>query len=163
MDDKAGAERLDLHAERDFTLFAGRNAQTVVRVNHGLKVEGDQAVDVKGDQTTDIVGMLSTTATAGIAFGTSGNLSLSAGGDITCVTASDRHDVAIGDDRREAKNIVLTAGEHITLNAPIVELFGQQLIKLTCGASSIEIYSDSIEIKTSGAVSVNGSVVKLNC
>ena len=163
MDDKAGAERLDVRAERDFTLFAGRNAQTVIRVNHGLKVEGDQAVDVKGDQTTDIVGMLSTTATAGMAFGTSGNLSLSASGDITCVTASDRHDVAIGDDRREAKNIVLTAGEHITLNAPIVELFGQQLIKLTCGASSIEIYSDSIEIKTSGAVSINGSVVKLNC
>jgi type VI secretion system secreted protein VgrG len=46
MDDAAGAERLSLHAERDYQTDVGRNART--------KVVGDQALDVGGQQTTTI-------------------------------------------------------------------------------------------------------------
>ena len=46
MDDLGGAERLSLHAERDYQTEVGRNAST--------KVIGDQAIEVGGQQTTMI-------------------------------------------------------------------------------------------------------------
>jgi type VI secretion system secreted protein VgrG len=55
MDDLAGAERLSLHAQRDYQTDVGRNASTKVTEDQTLEVGGQQTTVVKRSQTLAIV------------------------------------------------------------------------------------------------------------
>jgi type VI secretion system secreted protein VgrG len=162
MDDQAGAERLWMHAERDFKLQIGRNAQTNVTQDQTVTVGRNVTTNVVGDQTTDVVGMMATTATAGMAFQTSGSFSVTANGDLTMVAGGDRTDHTVGNEIHNANEIVLTATEEISLYAPMIVLSGSE-IRLEAGDSSIIVRDGGISIISSGNVEVNGAIVKLNC
>ena len=163
MDDAAGAERLWMHAERDFKLEIGRNAHTTVTQDKSVTIGRNVTTNVVGDQTTDVVGMMATTATAGMAFATSGNVNVSAHGDLTLVAGGDRTDHTVGKESHRATSIKLNADDEIRLEAPAIMLNASAMMVLECGGSKIELYPGSIKITSTGPVEVNGSVVKLNC
>jgi type VI secretion system secreted protein VgrG len=163
MDDQAGAERLWMHAERDFKLEIGRNAQMSVTQDQTVTVGRNVTTNVVGDQTTDVVGMMATTATAGMAFATSGAFNMSAHGDLTMVAGGDRTDHAVGKESHHATSIKLTADDEIRLEAPTIMLTASAMMVLECGGSKIELYPGSMRITSGGPIEVNGSVVKLNC
>jgi type VI secretion system secreted protein VgrG len=163
MDDAAGAERLWMHAERDFKLAIGRNAQTMVMQDHTVKIGRHLISNVVGDQTTDVVGMMATTATAGIALATSGAFSASAHGDLTLVAGGDRTDHTVGIESHQATAIRLAADDAIHLDAPTIKVTAGAMMVLECGASKIELYPGSIKITSTGPVEINGSLIKLNC
>jgi type VI secretion system secreted protein VgrG len=163
MDDAAGAERLWMHAERDFKLEIGRNSQTTVTQDQTITVGRHVIENVVGDQTTDVVGAMATTATAGMAFATSGSFSASAHGDLTLVAGGDRTDHTVGSEHHQATTIKLTADDDIRLEAPTIMVTASAMMVLACGDSKIELYPGSIKITSTGPVEVNGSLIKLNC
>jgi len=163
MDDLAGAEKLWMHAQRDFKQEVGRNAQTTVTQDQTVNVGRHLVANVVGDQTTDIVGTMTTTATAGIALATSGSFSASAHGDLTLVAGGDRTDHTVGNESHRANSIKLTADDEIRLEAPAIMVTAGAMMVLECGGSKIELYPALIRITSGGPVEVNGSVVKLNC
>jgi type VI secretion system secreted protein VgrG len=62
MDDQAGAERLELHAQRDFRLETGHDAVTTVGNDQTVHVGGNQTLTVDGDRKVLTVGGLAITS-----------------------------------------------------------------------------------------------------
>ncbi len=56
MDDAAGAERLEMHAQHDFTQAVGNDAARTVVGNDTSAVQGDQSSQVQGDQSGSVDG-----------------------------------------------------------------------------------------------------------
>ncbi|APR82612.1 Hypothetical protein A7982_07961 [Minicystis rosea] len=56
MDDKAGAERLSMHAQRDFKQVVERDAETVIGRNETRTVKGNRTMRVVGDRIEEITG-----------------------------------------------------------------------------------------------------------
>ncbi|MFO0761129.1 MAG: type VI secretion system tip protein TssI/VgrG [Byssovorax sp.] len=170
MDDKAGAERLWLHAQRDFRSDTGRNADTTVGVNQTVKVGGSQSIAVSGasstsiggDQQIKVAGHSRTEAAsielqAGTFFqaNTPGNLYLSAGQDQEVTAAVNYH--------LRAQGIYVEGGDVVQVIAPTVHIFAGSEIHLQVGGSSLHVTGGGIKIASSGDVEINGQNVKLNC
>jgi type VI secretion system secreted protein VgrG len=170
MDDLANAERLWLHAQRDFRSETGRNADTTVGVNQTLKVGGNQATTVAGGQNASIGGSQSVEVTGhsrteaasielqGHAYfqaNTQGTMYLSASGD---------QDVsAIGNQHFRAESMYFEGRDVVQVVAPTVHVFAGSEIHLQVGGSSVHITGGGIKIASSGDVEINGANVKLNC
>ena len=137
MDDLLGAERLSLHAERDYQTEVGRNAST--------KVTGDQTLDVGGQQTTVI--------TRSQVLSVVENQTTRVG---------QKHEVEAKTVFTQATEAVLTTAPNIalyTMDSSInlgpgnIAIAAPRII-LTAGSSSIEMVDGEIVIKA--------GIIKLN-
>jgi type VI secretion system secreted protein VgrG len=167
MDDQTGAERLELHAQRDFKSETGHDSVTTVGNNASSTVAGNSTNKVSGSYSLS----------AGSTSISTGPYSLSA----STITESARTDMTLtaGDKRTdESANHFLKSGSfYVTLddvfqiNAAHLHAFCGSSIKLVCpgkielicGGSSIVLTPGGIAITSSGIVTINGGLVKLNC
>jgi type VI secretion system secreted protein VgrG len=154
MDDLAGAERLWLHAQRDFKCEAGRNSDTSVGVNQTLKVGGGQSTSVGGDQHVNVAGSSEVKA-AGIFFNSSEYYQVFSKGNIGITTMGERLDMSSVKHDIESKGVYVKGSDVIQLVSPTVHVFAGNEIHLQVGGSSIHI--------TAGGIEINGPLVKLNC
>ncbi len=170
MDDQAGAERLWLHAERDFRSETGKNSDTTVGVNQTLKVGGNQTTaiaggtraSIGGDHGVKVTGHSRTEAASielqGHAFfqaNTAGTMYLSAGGDQEVSAAGNQH--------FRAESTYVEGRDVVQVVAPTVHVFAGSELHLQVGGSSVHITGGGIKIASSGDVEINGANVKLNC
>jgi type VI secretion system secreted protein VgrG len=162
MEDAAGSEMLSFHGHRDSGFFTGRNASTFVGQSQSVSVGAGQSLNVGGDQLTKVAGFAD--------FSVGGVLAVEADG----VVATIANDVRTN----SANNLIHATALH-EVTAGTVQLVGEKEVWMYCGAamialepggitlkvggSSIHLTDGSIAITSSGPVSVNGAVVKLNC
>jgi type VI secretion system secreted protein VgrG len=159
LEDAAGAELVHLHAQRD--------AEVVVRNDARIHVGGHVDSNVKGNATG----------------GVKGDGALTVQGDVD-VTIGGNLDVTAANIDASANKIVFSAmgarvdesaAHHVSADGPFTVSAGatvfvtplfivmSQAISLAAAGSLIEMGERGITIKSSGPVTINGSVVKLNC
>jgi type VI secretion system secreted protein VgrG len=148
MDDKAGEERLFIHAQRD--------AERVVRRDDAETVGRDQRVRVGNDRFTEIarrdesvVGERQTNAIGGSETGTS----MSAG-SFQATTGSATFSLSGGDASLDAAgDISLSAGGTLRLTAPVV----------TITADVVEVEgSGVVTVRSGGTVTIKGGLVRVD-
>ena len=139
MDDQAGAERFDVHAQRDFQLVVERHLAQNVVGNASQAVKGDCSMSADKDTTISTKGTLSLHGDSYVELTSDGELAIRAP---THIDLAKSRSIGADDIRIVGKKIVL---------------------ETPSGGSSITITSGGIEIKSDGDVVVNGAVVKLNC
>jgi type VI secretion system secreted protein VgrG len=170
MDDQAGAERLELHAQRDSKQVTERDAETVVgrnemrtvKGNRALHVVGNQTEKVDGDKDIDATGALDLHGkTVSIVADTTMNLYSGAHLQISC--GSDRDDFTTSNHHIDADALFLSGRSGVQVVGPKIHVFGGSEIHLQVGGSSIHLTDGGIKITSSGDVEISGAVVKLNC
>jgi type VI secretion system secreted protein VgrG len=137
-DDTAGAERMDLHAQRDFRSDTGRNATTVVGNDEEHTVVGNQKLTVQGNQTISVKGT-KRMGVAGATFVKGTDMSLEAK---TIKVDADKIDVG-------GSEIIMHSDGEITIMATKISLLAGE-----GGASSIEM--------TAGEIVITSPMIKLN-
>jgi type VI secretion system secreted protein VgrG len=170
MDDKAGAERLDMHAQLDHKLVVERDAETVigrhekrtVKGNRTVGVVGNQADSVSGDKSIDVTGDLSLYAD-NILIQSKADTKIHAGAYMMQTAATNRDDLTGGNHTINAKALFLKGEDGVQVVGPKIHVFGGQEIHLQVGGSSIHITGGGIKIRSGGDVEINGTNVKLNC
>ncbi|WP_240807984.1 bacteriophage T4 gp5 trimerisation domain-containing protein [Polyangium spumosum] len=168
-DDAAGAERVDLTAERDLSVKVGRDCTVFVGRHENVTVRGDVQKTVVGRQVESIEGDAELSSTGRIAISgvgvelhSSKTMKLSAAGDMTLSTDADRTDQTHGNHFLRSGSTYLRSQDVVQVVAPHFHVFADD-IRLVCGGSSIVISKDGIQITSSGNVDVSGALVKLNC
>jgi type VI secretion system secreted protein VgrG len=135
MDDAAGAERLSMHAQRDFGEVIGRNATAVVGNDEERTVNGNQTTTIKGNQTISVSG----SKRQGVVGGWSINAQ-----DITVNAkkiTSDAEDMDVG------------AGHMVLRSDGTIEIVATRILLQTSG-STIDM--------TAGEIVMNAPMIKLN-
>lgn len=153
MDDLAGKERLDFHAQRDFNQIVEHDAHVTVKNDHSVAVKGDHAAHTvgKGD----------------ISYGQGFTFTTPAEGKLSAhhlvLEAGYRNDETTGAYKHHAGAMwILADGTHKThCEDFIVE--ASSSIKLLCGGSSIVITNGNITIQSAGPVDIKGAPINLNC
>lgn len=160
MDDLAGEERFDIHAQRDMTTRVERDADLFVGRDTNLEVIGDQRSWVSGSgnvgyrKNLDLVAE-ETTIT--------GRAKLKLDGKYVNIVAGYRDDMVQGNLNVSAENEYHHAGSLFKVDGPMFQVHASTHIELVCGGSSILLEPGKITIKSSGEVVINGSPIKLNC
>jgi type VI secretion system secreted protein VgrG len=163
MDDTAGAEKLTMHAQRDFKQVVENDAETVVGRNETRTVKGNRTEKVKGDRTIEADGALNLQGkTVNLVSDTDMDIHSGKYMQITSDTNRDDHTVGFHTIKAGAA-LFLKSDSAVQIVAPVIHAFGEAEIHLQVGGSSIHITSGGIEITSSGDVEVNGGLVKLNC
>ena len=170
MDDAAAAELLEIRAQldridkilRDFSTYVGRNRATLVVGDDQLEVQGHQEIKVIGDSQSGVKGSNSSTS-GKLDIDSKSTLSIHSKGDMRISTDSDRTDQTASNHFIKSGSVYVSAKDVVQINAEHFHVFGRSTIKLVCGGSAIVMDPGSIQIVTTGPVSVNGGVVKLNC
>jgi type VI secretion system secreted protein VgrG len=170
MDDKSGAERLDMHAQLDHKLVVERDAETVigrhekrtVKGNRTVGVVGNQADSVSGNKSIDVTGDLSLHGD-NVTIQSEADTKIHAGAYMMLTAATNRDDLTGGNHTINAKALFLKGEDGVQVVGPKVHVFGGEEIHLQVGGSSIHITADKIQIQSSGDVEINGALVKLNC
>src|SRR5207248_2178857 len=114
MEDRAGAEVLELHAQRDLISSAGRNASHQVAVNHSVEVGGDQSTHVTGNAGTACVGNYTLSATE-VKISSSGDTILSAGDELH--EYSDNQHLHNGSTYIDSKDVVQVNADYFDVFA----------------------------------------------
>ncbi|MEJ7730011.1 MAG: type VI secretion system tip protein TssI/VgrG [Polyangiaceae bacterium] len=159
MEDAAGRERLELHAHRDFRAETGRNSDTTVGLDHKITVGGSSTTRVSGGQSTS----------AGSVSTSTGPYKVSA--TTVSILASETMALAASDVRRDTStnHFIDTGGLWVKARSIVQMIAGKILaqgnaeVKLVSGRSSITLTPGGIQIQSGGEVTINGSVIKLNC
>jgi type VI secretion system secreted protein VgrG len=170
MDDKAGAERLDMHAQLDHKLVVERDAETVigrhetrtVKGNRTVGVVGNQADNVKGDKTIDVTGDMVLHG-KNVEIDADDELKLYSGGYMRLDCSTNRDDYTSANHAIEAAALFLKGRQGVQVVARQIHVFGGEEIHLQVGGSSIHITDGAIKIQSPGDVEINGGLVKLNC
>jgi type VI secretion system secreted protein VgrG len=170
LDDAAGAERLELHAERDFKSESGRMSVTTVGQNEKKRVGGSSSTSIGGSQTISSGSTSHNTGpyklqaqrieeTAVEDFETTAPIRRenSVTHEITTesLTVASVTEVAVttADFYAEAPKIVLiTNFASIVLDLDKVHIFS---------LGSIEIEGPSIKLSSTGTIEINGAVVDI--
>jgi type VI secretion system secreted protein VgrG len=159
-EDAAKAELVYLRAQRDaevdvltdVRIRVGGHVYSNVKGNTTSGVQGSGSLSIKGDADVDIGGDLKLHAV---------NINASADANIVLSAGDQRHD-------ESTNHFVKTSGFYVRAGGvaqfvtPNFHVFSGN-IRLVAGGSEIEITNGGIAIKSSGPVTINGSVVKLNC
>ena len=170
MDDQAGAERLTMHAQRDFKqvverdseIVIGRHEKRTVKGNRTSSTVGNDNGKIEGDCSLDVTGALDVHAKT-ISVGSDEKMTIVAGGYMHVECFSNRDDETSGNHKVEADTLFLVGKSGVQVSAPKVHVFGGEEIHLGVGGSTIHITAGGIKITSAGDVEVNGAVVKLNC
>lgn len=170
MDDAAGAERLAMHAQRDFKQVVERDAVTevgrhetrTVKGNRTLHVVGDQVEQVDGDKWIQATGALNMHGKT-VAMSSDQKMEIWSGDYMNIHCSSNRDDETTGNHAIKADAVFINGDSGVQVRAPKVHIFGGSEIHLGVGNSTIHITDGGIKITSAGDVEVNGAVVKLNC
>jgi type VI secretion system secreted protein VgrG len=170
MDDKAGAERLELHAQRDFKQVVERDAETVVVGDEKRTVKGNRSVQVVGNQSDGVEGDKDICAKGrldisgkDVFVSANDELSLYSREHITVTSGGNRDDYANGNHAVAADALFLKGRSGVQVVGPKIHVFGGDEIHLQVGGSSIHITAGGIKIASAGDVEINGATIKLNC
>ncbi|WP_022665694.1 type VI secretion system Vgr family protein [Desulfospira joergensenii] len=153
-EDEAGEEQIFIHAQKNFDLRIGNDRyetvdndrhlhvtndkfETVENFRHET-VTGDHMEEIESDRHLDVKGKE--------AKQVGGSKSLTVKGDVIEVFKAGHSEQTTGDYYLKAKNVVIEGMENITLSV---------------GGSYIAVESGSIEIKTGGDVTINGTNVSI--
>lgn len=163
MEDKAGAELLDIRAqldmntvvERHATTTVGKNATESVGANHTVTVDGDQSLTVHGSQGIHVDGARTVTV-GGALSETSASHAIESGpigikGSVIGVNGS----AVIG---AEAPVISLHGSATLVGSAPFVQMAASGMASVTAPVTIIE-GSGSATLKSGATVVVDGSTV----
>jgi type VI secretion system secreted protein VgrG len=168
LDDAAGAERFEMHAqldskhvvERDASSSTGRNAARSVAVNDSGKVGGNQTSDVAGDQASSVGGNQTSTVGGDQASTVGGNQTSAVGGNRTSTVGGNEtsstggnHTSGVGG----ARDINIGGATTVTGKTVKVDV-GDTTIDvdgtLDVGAGSMDLHSD-------GTITINATTIKL--
>jgi type VI secretion system secreted protein VgrG len=146
MDDKAGAEELWLHAERQLLLEVEKDELHTVGGDRTTKVEGNQTLTVKLNR--------SETVTQDSTTEIDGHQTLTVKKSSTETITQDATTTIQG-----KRSVTVSQGD--TLSAQTVAIKAANSLSLTCGAASITLNSDgSISIKGT-SISINGTTISI--
>ncbi len=163
LDDAAGAEAIDVHAQLDYRTDVNRDMTTHVGRDRSTSVVGDDKTDVKGSTSRVVRGSSSSDNTGPVSMSSASTMSLHAHGDLTLSTAGDRTDQTASNHFVKAGSMYIDVGDVVQVNAAHFHVFAKGDIRLVSGGSSIVINPGGINITSSGNVEVIGALVKLNC
>lgn len=136
-DDAQGAERIELHAQRDLRAEVHRDATVVVGRDSSVSIGRNRLEVVKGNERLEV----------------SGNLDVAVDGALTASANSVLVQAATG--------VEVVARDHVLVSAPSVTVSAGEIVLASDGAS-IRIAGGNIDITASGNVTVNGALIKLN-
>lgn len=148
MDDTPGKEQLRVQAQynmnttvkNDQTLFVGNNQSISVCGTQELTVGKTQTVTIGSDQSIGVGGKKEESIAKDFTLSVGGSWSANAKGEIR-ITGDGGIDLICG------SSIISIQKDNITMNSPRINLFG----------------GSEVNVMASGIVSINGSVVKVNC
>ncbi|HZF49533.1 MAG TPA: type VI secretion system tip protein TssI/VgrG [Polyangiaceae bacterium] len=154
LDDKAGAERLELHAQRDFKSETGRNSVTLVTNNQSIKAGGNSSTKIAGAQT---ISAGSTSISTGAYKLSAKSIEEKSQTDITLTAANIRRDGSIN-HFIDTQGFWIGANSVMQVVTPRFVVFSGDIV-LDAGGSKISISSDGIKITSGGTIEINGAVV----
>ncbi|WP_437731441.1 type VI secretion system tip protein TssI/VgrG [Sorangium sp. So ce1335] len=175
-DDRAGEERIFLFAERDLDEVVQHDHATTVGHDQRITVQGDRTVVAGGDQTTSTQGNRTESA-AGSAIERIGQNRLLAvqgsqhvvvDGDSSCVVGRDldvaikgRLGATVGTEEDEAVATLDVHGDGAVATTGSVRVKAARSLRLSCGASSIELTPDEIKLDAKAITILGGGSVSL--
>jgi type VI secretion system secreted protein VgrG len=170
LDDKAGAERMEMHAQRDFKQVVEHDAETTivgnetrtVKGNRSVAVVGNQGDKVKGNKDIDVTGDLDIHGKT-ISIVSDDTMELYSGAHMQLSCATDRNDTTSGNHAIQAGKVFIKGGDVVQVVTSTFHVFADAEIHLQVGGSSIHIEPGSIKITSAGPVEINGAPIKLNC
>ena len=168
MDDKAGAEVLQLKAQKDFRSETARHASTNVGVNQDLVVGGNQSVLVKGHQSVTVENNASLKAERVLVQAdeqlseVAKNISLAATEALQLSAGGERLDVSGTKHHFESPAIFLHGRDGVQVVTDKFHVHAGSEIVLQSGGSTIKISDAGIEIQSGSVVKINGSLITLN-
>lgn len=168
MDDAAGAEVLEIRAQKDFRSNTLRHSSAKVGVNQDLVVGGNQSVEVQGHQSVKVKNNASLKAERiliqadtqlsevahDIALAATNSLQLSAGGERLDVSGTKHH--------FESPAIFLHGKDGVQVVTDKFHVHAGTEIVLQAGGSTIKLSGAGIEIQSGSMVKINGSFVTIN-
>ncbi|XXY54059.1 type VI secretion system tip protein TssI/VgrG [Sorangium sp. So ce269] len=156
-DDRSDAERLELHAERDYRSETGHDSVTTVTNDETVKVGGNSRTTIAGSQS---IGTGSTSISTG-------PYSLSA----RTITAKATRDVEITGVNSitenslnhfiETKGFWVKADSDAQIVTDHLHVFSKKVVFDVGGASFLEMTPGGIKLKSSGPIEIEGSAIKL--
>jgi type VI secretion system secreted protein VgrG len=170
LDDAAGAERLELHAERDFKSETGRMSVTSVGKNEKKRVRGSSSTSIGGAQT---ISSGSTSHNTGPYKLQADKIEEIAAGEFD-TTAAIRRDTSLTHDIQTQVMTVTSFGA-IQVSTADFYLDAPRIVLITNAASvfldwdkiqitshgSIELEAPNIKLTSSGTIEINGAVVDI--
>ncbi|MFS8068829.1 MAG: type VI secretion system Vgr family protein [Byssovorax sp.] len=159
MDDLADAERLEVHAQRDYREDVGRNSQRTVVGDEASKVGGNGGAAVGGSQSLSVGGTYSVTAGAKIAMHAP---TIDLSGDVVSLTATDERLDTSTNHIVKANAIYLQGAEVVQVTGAAFHVFCNDIL-LDAGGAQIHLSGGDITIKAPGDITINGAMVKINC
>lgn len=161
LDDELGAELFVQRAERDFISLTNKNAKSTVGVNQSCSVGNLQDINIGGDQSISVNGVIQSTAGGVLTHGND-FFTISSGGAVY-LTGRTRVDESTMHHKITTGAFYLKAADVVQTVSNFTDIFAGSRIRLMCGGSSITLQPGGIDIKSAGPVTINGSVIKLNC
>jgi type VI secretion system secreted protein VgrG len=163
MDDAAGAERLDVRAQRDFRLDVGNDAElnvlgntnTRISGNSGTNVQGGAAVGTGGPVNLDAPSVTINTATLSA---TATTMHFSAGDRLD---ESANHRIAAGGIYLQGSSVVQAVGPHFHVFCDDIVVKGANFTIEASGGITITSGGD-IAMTAAGVVDIKGATIKLN-
>jgi type VI secretion system secreted protein VgrG len=156
LDDKAGAERLEVHAQRDFKSETRRNAVTLVGCNQTSRISGDSSTTISGAQS---IGAGSTSIATGPYKLSARSISEKSQTDIETDAANIRRDGSIN-HFVDTNGFWVGAKSVMQVATPRFVVFAGEIV-LDAGGSKIEISSGGVKITSSGTIEISGAVVDI--
>lgn len=154
LDDKAGAERLELHAQRDSRSETGHNSVTTVAVNESKKVGGCSSTHVAGSLS---ISSGSTSISTGACSLDAHDIKETSKTNISVAAADQLHESSVN-HFVDTQGLWVHAGSIVQVVTPLLHVMSGNIL-LDAGGSSIEIKPGGIKIVSGGTVEVNGAVV----
>ncbi len=158
MDDLADAERLEVHAQRDYREDVGRNSQRTVVGDEASKVGGDGGASVGGSQSLSVGGTYSVKAGVKIAMHAP---TIDLSGNVVSLTATDERLDTSTNHSVKANAIYLQGAEVVQVTGAAFHVFSDD-IRLEAGGAQIQLTGGDIIIKAPGNITINGAMVKIN-
>ncbi|WP_437827617.1 type VI secretion system Vgr family protein [Sorangium sp. So ce1153] len=170
LDDKAGAERLEFHAQLDFKSETGRNAVTLVGSNQTSRISGNSSTTISGAQS---IGAGSTSISTGPYRLTARSIDEKSQTNIETAAANIRRDSSLN-HFVDTSGFWIDAKSVMQLSTPRFVVFSEDIvldsggakatlkggdITLEAGGSKISISNGGIKITSSGTIEINGNVV----
>ncbi|WP_437816519.1 type VI secretion system tip protein TssI/VgrG [Sorangium sp. So ce1078] len=175
-DDRAGEERISLFAERNLEEVVQHDHSTMVGHDRRITVQGDRTVVVGRDQTTSVQGSRTESA-AGSAIerigqnrllAVQGSQHVAVDGDSSCVVGRDldvaikgRLGATVGTEEDETVATLDVHGDGAVATTGSVRVKATRSLRLSCGASTIELTPDEIKLDAKAITILGGGSVSL--
>ncbi|WP_438023562.1 type VI secretion system tip protein TssI/VgrG [Sorangium sp. So ce233] len=175
-DDRAGEERIYVFAERnleeviqhDHATMVGHDQQTTVQGDRTLVVSQDQTTSVQGNQTESTAGSTIVRIGQNRLLAVQGSQHVTVDGDSSCAVGRDldvavkgRLGATVGTEEDEAVATLDVHGDGAMAATGSVRVKATRSLRLSCGASTIELTPDEIKLDAKAITILGGASVSL--